>query len=146
VDPISFTVPGQPVAKARPRISTRGGMVRTFTPAKTVGFEGRVAFAAQEAMRGRNLIEGPVSLSVTVLLPIAQSWSGKKKLAAQSGNLRPCSRPDLDNYVKAVCDGCNMVVWKDDSQVVNLTASKAYGPPSVQVVVLPISSEMAAAA
>ena len=35
-------------------------------------------------------------------------------------------RTDLDNYVKAVLDACNGIVYHDDRQVTNLVASKRY--------------------
>jgi len=34
-------------------------------------------------------------------------------------------RGDIDNYVKTILDGLNGVAWKDDSQVVKVTAIKA---------------------
>ena len=34
-------------------------------------------------------------------------------------------RGDIDNYVKTILDGLNGVAWKDDSQVVKITAVKA---------------------
>tara|TARA_R100001244_G_scaffold130924_2_gene103516 strand:- start:9310 stop:9564 length:255 start_codon:yes stop_codon:yes gene_type:complete len=47
-------------------------------------------------------------------------------------------RPDLDNYVKGVLDGC-ACLWGDDAQVVELIASKRYserdGEPRVEVMV-----------
>lgn len=36
------------------------------------------------------------------------------------------ARPDLDNYLKAVMDAFNGIVYKDDSQIVKFTASKVY--------------------
>lgn len=138
-EPITFHVPGVPVAKGRARITTRGGKVRSFTPPKTVAFEGLVSLAAERAMDGADPIVGPVHLALYVQLPIPQSWSGKKKLAALSGTLQPCSRPDLDNYIKSVCDGGNGILWRDDSQVVLLTATKRYAEvPGLDVEVLPL--------
>jgi Holliday junction resolvase RusA-like endonuclease len=34
-------------------------------------------------------------------------------------------RGDIDNYIKTILDGLNGVAWKDDSQVVKVTAIKA---------------------
>ena len=48
------------------------------------------------------------------------SLSKKKKQAAESGQLRPITKPDVGNYVKGVKDGLKQVIWKDDSQVVGL--------------------------
>lgn len=120
-------------------MSTRGGKIRSFTPQKTVSFEGLVAMAAQQAMNGSDPLSGPVSLCLHVDLPIPQSWSKKKQAAALQGTVQPCGRPDLDNYVKSIADGGNGILWNDDSQVTTLSASKAYSSkPGVTVKVLPL--------
>jgi Holliday junction resolvase RusA-like endonuclease len=142
---IAFTVPGMPIGKGRPRISTRGGFARAYTPAKTVAFESLVAVKAEQAMEGRDLIEGPVAMTLNISLPVAQSWSGKKKAAALAGTLRPCGRPDIDNFTKAIADGCNGVVYRDDSQIVLLNAAKRYAEtPGVFVEVRSITDGGAA--
>lgn len=133
-EPICFHVPGIPVAKGRARITTRGGKVRSFTPPKTVAFEGMVALAAQRAMEGADPLQGPVSLTLFVELPVPQSWSLKKKARALAGEVQPCGRPDLDNYVKAISDGGNGIVWNDDAQITMLLATKRYAlQPGVNV-------------
>jgi len=126
VEPICFRVPGVPVPKGRARITTRGGKVRSFTPPKTVAFEGLVALAAKQAMAGNEPLSGPVSLSLFVELPIPQSWPLKKKRAALSGERQPCGRPDLDNFCKAIADGGNGILWNDDAQITLLSATKRY--------------------
>lgn len=130
----AFVIPGPPVAKGRPRISTRGGFARAFTPAKTVNFEGRVGFAGSEAMRGRSPVDGPLALRVDIFLPVPASWSKRKQVDALCGTTRPTGRPDVDNFAKAVLDGLNGIVWRDDAQVVSLTATKYYADaPRVEV-------------
>lgn len=37
-------------------------------------------------------------------------------------------RPDCDNFIKAVFDSCNKVVWKDDGCVAGVSAMKWYVP------------------
>jgi Holliday junction resolvase RusA-like endonuclease len=77
----------------------------------------------------------PVSVSIAIGLPIPQSWSKKKQALARANALRPCSRPDIDNYIKAVFDGGNEIIWKDDSQVVSLQARKFYtDTPGISVI------------
>ena len=39
--------------------------------------------------------------------------------AALRGEILPTTRPDLSNYVKLPEDVFNLVVWRDDSQVVS---------------------------
>lgn len=119
---VQFTVTGRPLAKGRVRFTKTG---HAFTPDRTVGFEGKLALAAQQAMDGRPPVEGPVAVTLEVLLPIAASWSKKKREEAMVGRLRPAGRPDLDNFAKML-DALNLVVWNDDSQIVELVVFKRY--------------------
>ena len=45
----------------------------------------------------------------------------------------PTKKPDLDKLVRAVFDALTGIVWKDDSQVIEVLASKAYGVPGLTV-------------
>ena len=136
---IQFNVPGQPVGKGRPRIGNVGQHARMFTPGKTVSYESTVALSAQQAMQGRSLIEGPVKVLMRMTLVIPASWSRKKQEQAASGLIRPTTKPDTDNVIKAIFDAINGVVWRDDVQVVELGVSKVYGAvPGVAVHVSPL--------
>ena len=131
---IIFTVPGQPVPKGRARAFIRKGHIGHYTPEKTVNFENLVRFAGYEAMKGQKPFENAIELTVRAWMTIPASWSLKKRTAAEMGHIRPTSRPDLDNICKLINDGLNGIVWKDDSQVVELIASKDYcGSPCVVV-------------
>ena len=122
---VSFTVPGQPVAKGRARISTFGGHVRSYTPEKTRRYENQVSAYAAEAMRNTPPLGGPVEVVVEAFMMVPASWSLKKRLSAIAGQIKPVTKPDLDNIVKAL-DGMNGIVVVDDSQIVKLTATKQY--------------------
>lgn len=122
---IRITVSGQPVAKGRVRFAKKTG--HAFTPEKTVAYEGRLALAAQEQMKGRAPLEGALAVTVTASLQIPASWSKTKRQRALDGWLRPLGRPDLDNYAK-ILDALNLIVWVDDSQIVDLRITKAYSP------------------
>ena len=50
----------------------------------------------------------------------------KKQAALQNETLRPTTKPDVDNYAKGVKDACNGILWRDDSQVVELFVRKFY--------------------
>ena len=141
---IAFTIPGTPVAKGRAKFARRGNFVTTYTPDKTARYENLVALAGQAMMGvtetdpGRPLLEGPVELRVMAYMPIPASWSMKKQRAAALGEILPISRPDLDNCIKSIKDGCNKVIWKDDSQVVDIIAKKRYGAPRVEIEIVRI--------
>lgn len=145
--PIIFTVPGAPVGKGRPKVSSRGGkFARMYTPEKTVNYEGLVSLAATQAMAGRQPITGPAYVVMTITLPIPASWSKKKQAAALCGHVYPTKKPDADNVVKALFDGMNGVVWVDDVQACNLSLVKQYGPtPGVHVIVEEIEGALFAA-
>lgn len=141
---VQFHVPGQPVGKGRPRIGKVGAHARMFTPAKTVNYEGLVAYAAQLAMRGGALIDGACDAKLRIDCQIPASWSAKKQAAAAAGEIRPITKPDVDNIVKAIFDALNGVVWKDDVQVVALRVEKRYSTvPGVVVRIEPLGEAVA---
>jgi Holliday junction resolvase RusA-like endonuclease len=127
----SFTVDGAPVPKGRPRLSTRGGFARTYTPAKTRTFENIVREAAQGAMADLSAYGGPVELEAHFSLPIPKSWPKRDRALAIEGKIQADGGPrgggDLDNYLKAITDGMNGVVFTDDCQIVRVIATKRYG-------------------
>ena len=120
-EPITIIVQGEPVAKGRPRMTRRGF---AYTPAATRKYEAHARMAAQF---GRPPIEAPVRIEVLAELPSPASWSERKKAEAITGTVRPTSRPDVDNYVKAVLDAINTIVVADDSQIDELHAAKKFG-------------------
>ncbi|WP_420170405.1 RusA family crossover junction endodeoxyribonuclease [Pseudomonas alloputida] len=139
--PVQFLVPGEPVGKGRPRIGRVGGHARMFTPTKTASYEGLIAMAGTEAMAGRTLLEGAVMVEMRIVLAIPQSMPKKRKAMAIAGELFPTKKPDMDNVIKAIYDGLNGVVWKDDVQVVDAFVRKRYGEvPGVHVRIVPLEA------
>jgi len=118
--PITVIIAGTAVAKGRPRM-TRG---ITYKPAATRKYEthGRLS----QAMGDRTPIDLTVRAEITVDLPVPASWSLKLCHAAFAGQIRPTSRPDTDNYVKAALDVINGIAITDDSLVVELAVEKRY--------------------
>lgn len=123
---ITFTVPGEPVAKGRPRATTVGGHARMYTPAKTAQYEQLVAVYAAAAMKNAPLLKHPVRLHLGIYCKVPGSWSKKRRAAALGGMERPAKKPDLSNILKSIEDGMNGIVWVDDSQIVELVCSKHY--------------------
>lgn len=118
---LSFFVPGIPAGKGRPRFVKATG--RAYTPAKTANYEGLIALAGSDAMDGRALMVGPLSVKVTATFPVPASWPAKRKAAAVYHD----KKPDADNIIKAVGDALNGVVWEDDSRIARVSVSKVYG-------------------
>jgi Holliday junction resolvase RusA-like endonuclease len=132
--PITITLPGEPVAKGRPRFTKTG---HAFTPAKSRHFEHMLRIVAGQAMRGRIPLQGGVRVTLQAFLPVPSSWSQKKQKLALAGDLHPTTRPDLDNLMKGVADACNGIVWRDDKQIIEAKLTKAYSdrPRLVLIVV-----------
>lgn len=139
---LSFTVPGEPVAKGRPRAAVVSGKARMYTPAKTQGYEAQVKWFATQAMKSVDsamsmvLAKHPVSLTVRAVFGIPKSWT-KRRIAACLETPEFCvKRPDSDNVIKIIGDALNGIVWVDDSQVARIAFEKVYGSrPCVEVTV-----------
>lgn len=125
---VTFEIPGRPWAKQRPRFSRRSG--RAFTPKETVSFEQTVGTIA--ALHFPAPLEGPVRLRIAATFETPASWSKKK--TAETINRPHMQRPDLDNIVKAISDGLNRIAYADDGQIVQVEASKIWGPAGRTVV------------
>ena len=123
---LKITIYSVPVAKARPRTVFTNGKIRTYTPKKTTVFENELRSLAFLAMREKTITEKPIMLKVNFGIPVPNSWSKVKKNKAFENAIKPVTRPDIDNYLKCILDGLNNVVFKDDSQVVEISASKKY--------------------
>ena len=130
---IKFTVYGEPVAQGRPRATTINGHVRMYDPKKSRDYKNYIRLAASEH-KPEKILEGPLSMKVTIYRPSLKSFSKKKALLAESGQIRPITKPDVDNYIKGIKDALKSVIWKDDSQVVELHASKYYSQnPRIEI-------------
>lgn len=118
---------GEVVGKQRPRASSHGGFVRMYTPQKTVNYESRIAYAWQEKY-GDWHFEREIEVSVNIMIhvPIPKAFSKKKRLLALNGEIKPTTKPDIDNVCKSVLDGLNKVAFADDKQVYKLSAIKRY--------------------
>lgn len=100
--------------------------VRFYTPAEVRTWQTTARVLAAEKMKGLYPFKGAIELIVWIYLVPPSSMSQKKRALALDGQLRPVTRPDADNYCKAVLDSLNGIVWVDDSQVVGLHVYKFY--------------------
>ena len=113
-NPIMLELPMLAIAKSRAK---RGAFGQAYIPKKTKSFEAELRWHWQNS---KNLMipQVPTLLSIVCLLPRPKS---AKKFARY-----PITRPDLDNFAKAIMDGLNGFAWKDDAQVVELQITKRY--------------------
>ena len=126
---IKLTIPGQPVAKQRPKVFNGHGV----TPAKTVNYETLVK-ELYTMQNYKKQLEGQLRIRVAAYFQIPQSKSKKVKEAMLNGSIRPTSKPDWDNVGKIISDALNGLAYHDDSQIVSAKVDKWYSDnPRVEV-------------
>ena len=123
---VTFKVEGNPVGKQRARYAKRGNFVQTYTPEKTRTYESLIKDSAKQAMGSSEPLETPVSLYLYIRVPIPASATKKRIQAISDGTEKPIRKPDASNILKSIEDGMNGVVYKDDSQIVNIHVTKVY--------------------
>ena len=120
---IEFSINAIPHGKARARFYKNNA----YTPKSSVDYEKMIKQDAWVAMCKSQLktTSQPVVVEIEAIYPIAKSWSKKKTMEAKFDAIKP-SKPDLDNVIKSILDGCNAVVYLDDQQVHTLIATKRF--------------------
>lgn len=121
----AFYVLGKPEPQGSTRaFVVKGRAVTTSANPNMKGWRERVATEAQAA--GVTFHEvGPVQVEVGFRMPKPKSTP--RRVVA------PVTKPDIDKLGRAVLDALTGISYKDDSQVVALTLTKAYaaeGEPS----------------
>ena len=121
----SFTVPGKPQPKQRPRVVSRGGFARAYTPKQTKDYEALVKECFLSAYPKHEPTEAAVKMEVIIGVCPPKSSSKKKQRELLESGL-PTRKPDADNVFKAVADSLNGVLYVDDSQLVDISIKKVY--------------------
>ena len=129
---VNFTIYGEPVGKERPRFNL--ATKRTYTPNKTKSYEELIKWLYQSKVKYR--FTGYIKMTIRCYYSIAKSNSKKVKEQKRNNVLRPSKKPDIDNVIKVVADSLNGIAYKDDTQIVEVVASKYYSDkPRVEVMI-----------
>lgn len=128
---IQFTYYGDIKGKGRPRFRNAGKFIQTYTDTKTRDYESSLKEAylnsGQEAFLNP---EEMLRFTMKVFQSIPKSTSKKKRLQMLEGKIRPTKKPDIDNILKSVFDSLNQVAFYDDTQIIEIQASKYYSDKS----------------
>ncbi len=108
------TIPGKPQTKQRARRGKRG---RWFTPKATRDYERSVGLLAAFARPPLWPLDAQYRVTLDLFFPDKR-------------------RRDVDNCAKAVLDGCNQILWDDDSQVAELITRRDYDKANPRAVVI----------
>lgn len=128
---IRIVVPGPPKALERNRhriVNKKTGeqFVTNYLPTKSRAESSAIRRFAFFAMGKRPPFTGPIDLRFAAYLPIAASWSKKKRAQALADEIRPTGSPDFDNILKLLSDSFKELVWRDDKQVTDCKGGKRY--------------------
>ncbi|EGT3757647.1 TPA: RusA family crossover junction endodeoxyribonuclease [Clostridioides difficile] len=127
---VFLVIDGEPVGKERPRMNSI--TKRTYTPNKTRDYEELIKWLYQSKVK--HYFEGYIKMTLRCYYSIAKSNSKKVKEQKINNVLRPSKKPDIDNVVKIIADSLNEIAYKDDTQIVEVVASKYYSDkPRVEV-------------
>ena len=123
---ISISMEIDPEPQERQRTVTRGKggrklpFPKTYDPSEK--YRKKLSYLAIKAYSPRKPIEGNLIATIRIYVPMLKSFSKKKRDLAERGLIRPGKRPDLSNYIKAIEDSLDKIVWKDDGQIVEYGA------------------------
>lgn len=125
---INFTVYGIPKPKGSMRAFAVGKRaIITNNNPNTKDWQNLVAVMAQKNKPKNGLLEDAVRVQLDFYFCRPKSVSEKK---------RPFHivKPDLDKLQRAILDGLKGIVYKDDCQIINISASKNYcDSPRVEI-------------
>lgn len=122
---LEFTIEGKVQPQQRPRFSRQGGFVKAYDPPESANYKKYVAKVA-ENYKLDNLIDSAIKLTVDVFIQIPKSYTKKKRLQIENGELLHIKKPDVDNLSKSIIDGITGVLWVDDNLIVELLIRKHY--------------------
>ena len=140
---VTFTVPGSPTGKGRPRVTMQGGFARAYTPKETVNYENLVKVMYMQEAKGKAWMDKePLKMIIIALQEIPKSASKKQANLMRTDVIRPTKKPDADNIAKIICDGLNGVAYHDDTQIVELNVFKHYSDtPGVTVTIEEVTGD-----
>jgi Holliday junction resolvase RusA-like endonuclease len=130
---INFTIYGEPTAQGRPRATSRGGFIKLYDPEKSRSYK-ELVYSEAVQVKPDELLQCELVAVINAYFSIPKSKSKKWKEQARAEIIKPTKKPDADNVAKLILDGCNGILYKDDSQIVTLIVHKKYSDnPRVEV-------------
>lgn len=140
VQEVNFRIDGTPQPADRPRVGLSMGRgfgrpkIRVYDTDRAKIWKNRVAFFAAKAMVGVEPLRGALELEATFFVAPNQVEVDQHRIYKRN-------RPDVSNYLKALEDAIQGIVFTDDCAISRVIATKMLGPcEGVQVRVTVIES------
>lgn len=120
-----IVIQGAPIAKARPRLTTRGRFPVVYdSQAKQFKAVQAQLIEKLKEIDFKSPLSSQLLISFSFHLPLALKAPEAKRNARLWG-LDGSHKPDLDNLIKS-WDFANGILWLDDAQIVEIHAEKKY--------------------
>jgi len=131
---ITFTVPGEPRGKGRPRFSRTG---HAYTDNETKAYENKIIAYYRKEYGGNRFADASfVCVDVIAYLPIPKGATKTQATGMAQKTILPSRKPDVDNILKVVLDALNGVAYKDDARVYKTSCVKFYSAePRLEVTI-----------
>lgn len=129
---IETTIFVEPIGKATARHTVRDGRVMTYTPARTRNTEIAIQLLIRQAVMEKLdncFFPADVPLRLIAIFYRIPPKHLKKNIT------KPITRPDVDNYMKTLCDAMQKFLFLDDSQITTALIKKRFGtPPRIELI------------
>ena len=127
---IAFSVFGkaEPAGSKRAFVKSGRAIITDANP-KSAPWKAEVTAAALKAMNSGMIMNGPLILALTFIVPRPKGHYGKRGLLPSAPEW-PAVKPDLLKLARAIEDALIGVVYRDDSQIVVESLRKVYGEPA----------------
>lgn len=133
---LTLTLHTKPIARIRPRFARRGAFVSTYNPQDKLD-EQFIKLIKEKLGKNWQPIDEPIKLKIIYYLerPKSHFRTGKNKhLLKKSAPYFPAIKPDLDNYIKHTLDCLNKQLFRDDSVIIELHATKLYTTSNIPMI------------
>ncbi len=127
---VTVTIPGRPIPLKRPRLSKKKVYDAQVEIKERIHWE---IFSQLEAPNYFAHFKGPITLIMEFHMPIPKYTKRIRKALEDQPHSK---RPDIDNLIKFYCDVCTALLYRDDSQVYNITATKIYSEKPKTVITI----------
>lgn len=118
-----YTLHLEPKPQSRPRF----GRNRAYEDGEMTQWK-RNCVSQLRLLNPKIIEKGAIFVSMTFYIypPKRIAEVKKKRLELESEAIYVDKRPDIDNYIKAILDCSNEILFKDDGQVAALSSQKLY--------------------
>lgn len=141
---IEFTVFGRPAQMGSKKAfyvpKLKRAVITDDNSAKRKQWAGAFADKAALAMDGAPLVDAPLKVAISFHFARPKSHYGAKGLKP-SAPVEHAQSPDLDKLVRCALDAMTGTIYRDDKQVMNLSASRHWtdSQERAEVLVIPLA-------